>query len=77
MSKQAETYLGQRAQTLAPAAAGRMESLTGSPSNGEGFPTVVTATSFLNQTSIYPTSLLLLYSSAVPLSSAFSGDSNT
>lgn len=44
---------------------------------GEGFPTVVTATSFLNQTSFYPTSHLLLHSSAVPLSSAFSGDSNT
>lgn len=77
MSKQAETYLGQRAQTLAPAAESRMESFTGSPSNGEGFPTGVRATSFLNQTSIYPTSHLLLHSSAVPLSSAFSGDSNT
>lgn len=77
MSKQAETHLGQRAQTLAPAAASRMESLTGSPSNGEGFPSVVRATSFLNQTSICPTSHLLLHSSAVSLSSAFSGDSNT
>lgn len=77
MSKQAETYLGQRAQTLAPAAESRMESFTGSPSNGEGFPTGVRATSYLNQTSIYPTSHLLLHFSAVPLSSAFSGDGNT
>lgn len=62
MSKQAETYLGQRAQTLAAA----VESLTGSPSSGEGFPRGSYCHLVPNQTPTHSTSRLLRHSPAVP-----------